>query len=533
MEGETTKSDVDLENLDLSSLEPHERREFLALFAEAKNRGLELPLEKVDKRLVVFPRDSNGYFVKDDGKHFIPNSEDQKGFIESTAVFSLFYGSRGSGKTTGGAQRALNKIAQGEDGVIINPIFEDFKNSTWQEFRQWVPPQTVVPKHRYRLSPDWEPNRPFTLAFTNGAIVICKGLKNPSSARGPNVNWLWYDEGGSDITGDGWRIAIAGVRVGNEPQSWVTTTPNGLLHWLYDFFMSKEKQELVEKIIADNKDVFKGRSLIEVFHGTIDDNKDNLTPVFYASMKTAYQGWQEKQEIGGLFVAQGGALGNSGWFDGRKLKTIPEDINATVRVRYWDLAASEKKIVAGKRLNDPDRTVGTLLTFSSRKDNDYENGNRLEQLPFYKGEDVFFIQHQHSGYWEYKDILEQMWKVALEDGFYVKIRVEQEPGAGGINQVKAIKHFFEERCNQLSMPMFDFEEHKPEGDKVQRANIWFKEAREGAFYVVMGEWNTMFFRVLDSFGLPNVHDDEIDSVSGARIICKPIKKWRKIAFRAL
>jgi phage terminase large subunit-like protein len=528
------QGDIDFDQFDLSVLEPHEQKEFRVLLAEMMNRGLDVPMEKVDKKLVVFPRDNNGYFIKRDGTKFTPNSEDQKSFISSSGIFTLFYGGRGSGKTAGGAQKALDKIAQGEPGTIINPIFEDFKDSTWAEFREWIPPEMVVPKHRYRLFEEWEPQRPFRLVFTNGARVICKGLKNPKSARGPNNNWLWYDEGGSDPTGEGWRIAIASVRIGKDPQSWVTSTPNGVLQWLYTFFMDKDHREDVERIISEFRDVFGDRTLIESFHGTIDDNKKNLDPVFYASMLAAYSDeWEKNQEIEGLFVQQGRTLGQQSWFDGRKLDNISEGIRISKRIRYWDLAATEKKIVAGKKLNDPDKTVGTLLAYSSRKDNEYESGNRLDQLPYYKGGDVFFIEDQVGDHWEYVDILKNMWNVALEDGFLIPIRIEQEPGAGGINQIAAIRLHFEDQCRKLGMPMFDFSEHRPEGDKVQRANIWFKEAKEGAFYIIKGLWNVMFFRILNSFGLPNVHDDEVDSVSGARWCIKPVKMWKRIPFRSL
>src|SRR3990167_8590745 len=240
MNSKNSLLEFDFGDLNTEALTPQEKRELTLLLAEAKNRNLRLPVEKIDRTQVVFPRDENGYFVKNNGKSFTPY-EAQELFIHSNARFVLFRGGRGSGKTGSGAQKALDKIAQGLDGAIINPVFEDFKNSTWEEFRQWVPPAMVVPKHRYRLKDDWEPTRPFIMAFTNGARVICKGLKFSRSGRGPNINWLWYDEGGSDEEGMGWRTSIAGVRVGKDPQAWVTTTPNGILHWLYDFFESSEE----------------------------------------------------------------------------------------------------------------------------------------------------------------------------------------------------------------------------------------------------------------------------------------------------
>ena len=101
----------------------------------------------------------------------------------------------------------------------------------------------VIPKHSRRANVGWVPNQPFKLAFINGVEVICKGLKEEGSARGPNINWLWYDEAGRDDTGEAWQTAIASVRVGIDPQAWITTTPKGRDHWIYKFFVLQDIPE--------------------------------------------------------------------------------------------------------------------------------------------------------------------------------------------------------------------------------------------------------------------------------------------------
>ena len=112
------------------------------------------------------------------------------------------------------------------------------------------------------------------------------------------------------------------------------------------------------------------------------------------------------------------------------------------------------------------------------------------------------------------------------DGPYVEIYVEQEPGAGGKNQVAAIaKHLAEE------LPNFVVKGHLPRevGDKVMRANYWFSEASQGKIWLISGEWNSEFLKQLSSFPIGR-HDDKIDSVSGARAVLAPIRKWKKIPF---
>src|SRR3990167_1871198 len=321
----------------LSGLTEDQQRKLSLLVDEAERRG-----KSVDKILKSmqkpWPVDSNGYFTKRDGKFYVPTEEQEK-FIASLARFSLFYGSRGSGKSAAGAQKALLKIKAGEPGAVMNPVFEDFKNSTWPEFRDWIPWDMVVLGQKYRMNKEWVPYQPFKMVFINGVEVICKGLNDPDSARGPNINWLWFDEGARDLEGLSWKIAIASVRIGKNPQAWTTTTPRGKQHWTYEFFEEMKIPPEVLEILAGMG--YDKSNLIESFHGTIDENKKNLDPLFYSSLLMAYSSdtYFRRQELEGQFVEPGGTLGDSRWFDEKVIDYVPEEVKYWVR--YWDLAASE------------------------------------------------------------------------------------------------------------------------------------------------------------------------------------------------
>jgi predicted phage terminase large subunit-like protein len=477
-------------------LSSEEKKELIIALAEMQARGLpmpEIPASLYGVNIKKWPIDSAGYFISNNGKRYIP-TEQEAGFISSTANYSLFRGSRGSGKTAAGAQKTLKKIMQGESGAVINPSFEDFKSSTWPEFREWIPWEMVVPSQRGRANPEWEAHQPFTMVFVNGARAYCKGLRNPNSARGPNINWLWYDEARNDDTGMGWTIAVASVRIGKLPQRWATTTPT--YGWLNDFFMEK-------KIPQDAIDACKGsdRILIETFHGTIHDNKDNLDPGFYATMLAAYpSGWLRSQEIDGEFVREGGKIGDRTWFD-PILKDPPEDVDK--KVRFWDLAATEKKL--GKKANDPDETVGSLVS---------------------KKVDHFYIEEQVGGFWEWGKIKEAIANTARRDGPYVPIYIEQEPAAGGKNQVAELIDYIK-KIPELSA--HKVEGRRPEGDRVMAANVWFAYAAQGKVHVIQGLWNSQFLDQVDGFTQLR-HDDRVTSISGAIQILSPFKKWCKIPF---
>jgi predicted phage terminase large subunit-like protein len=213
-------------------------------------------------------------------------------------------------------------------------------------------------------------------------------------------------------------------------------------------------------------------------------------------------GYLRKQELEGKFVDEGGIMGDSSWFTGRIIPTVPVPIKA--KVRYWDLAATEKKLDIqrrGRKMPDPDETVGTLLSW------DGEN---------------FYVEDQVSGAWEWFKIKEMIVATAQSDGALWPIYVEQEPAAGGKNQVAEIASIPE-------LGTFSVKAHRPEGDKVMRANIWFAEAALGKVFLVQGVWNKGFLSQLSSFP-STAHDDKIDSMSGARLCVAPIRRWKRIPF---
>ena len=497
-----------------------DKRTLLLALTEMEARGLELPegaKSLFQKKEVRFPKDNNGYFLKKDGSSYNP-TEAQASFINSTSRFTLFFGGRGSGKSSAGSQKALKKIEQGLSGAVINPLFSDFKDSTWQEFKQWIPWDMVVPSQRHRVNDEWQPTQPFTMVFENGATVLCKGLKNEGAGRGGNWNWFWYDESRNDVTGTPWKIAIAAVRVGKNPQAWTTTTPMGLNHWLYDFFIDKNiPKEVLEEL---EKDEVPLDEYIKSFCGSIKDNKENLDPGFYTSILSSYpSGWLRKREVDGEFANEGGQIGDSSWFtnneDGEN-KIIKEHLPEQVQIlRYWDLAATEKK-QAG---NDPDEMVGTLL--SKHKGKPKDDGT--------PGKPIFCIQNQIGGFWGDERAIEVIANVARADGATIPVWVEQEPGAAGKITVAAVKEYFQ-RFPELRSHQVKGLDVKKVGDRVLAANLyWFSVAQEGRMYMIEGSWNKQTLKQIDGFTIVG-HDDRVTSITNGMFVLNPFKKWSTLEF---
>jgi predicted phage terminase large subunit-like protein len=405
---------------------------------------------------------------------------------------------------------------KGEHGLIMNPDFENLKLSTWPEFKEWIPWHMVVPSQRHRQNSAWQPSQPFAMVFMNGAKVYIKGGKEGGSSRGPNINWFWYDEAGRDDTGLAWNIANAGVRIGNSPQAWATYTPRPMEHWSYKFFV---KQDISPETLKEFEEASKGdRILIEYFHATREDNRANLDSTYYANLATLYpSGFMRAQEFDGEYANEGGKIGDATWFNGKILTERPNPV--LKRVRFWDLAATEKKVVGigqkKKEMNDPDESVGSLVS-------KYLGADK---------KDDFCIEHQVAGQWGWDALLDAIVNTARHDGPYVAIVLEEEPGSGGKNQVAAVKTHMK-KFPELSSVQVIGQRARDVGDRVMAANHWFAKAVDGRMYMVKGEWNQKFLSQLDGF-TQITHDDRITSVTGAMTWLSPFKSWTRTPFISL
>ena len=492
------------------------------MLAEMQVRGMEIPEIPSDALAVesaVWPLDDRGYFISNENTTYKPNKA-QADFVAGTARFSMFVGGRGSGKTASGAQKALKKIMLGQDGAVMNPDFENFKYSTWPEFKKWIPWSMIIPSQRHRKNDSWQPTQPFVMVFTNGVKVYCKGLKDPGSARGPNINWLWFDEAGRSESDESWKTAVASVRIGRMPQAWCTNTAKPTSHWTYKLFIKKE-------ISADAIKAFgllgkKVDDIIQWFHATTEENKDNLDPEFYASLLATYHAGAERdRELKGNYVDDGGNIGDSSTII--RIKEIPLEWELGRSVRYWDMAATEKKL--GKNKNDPDECVGTLIQECFTHEIDLETGKNIRRT-------YYVIADQVGGWWSWEKILDTITETAKSDGPFTTIVVEQEPASGGKNQVAAIQVYFNKN-NDGELSAWKVVGQRPT-DRVQEANYWFGFAAKGSVYMIENDaWNSLFTDQVDGFPVTD-HDDRVTSCSGAmRWLLPPFKKWSKISFITL
>lgn len=173
-----------------------------------------------------------------------------------------------------------------------------------------------------------------------------------------------------------------------------------------------------------------------------------------------------------------GGLFKRGWF-GDPMQEAPADL--VRRVRFWDLAATVPR--AG---TDPDYTAGVLLGSGANGAYFVLDVLRFQETP---GETEKLIS-----------------QTASLDGIGVRIRMEQEPGASGVNTI--------DNYRRKVLPQYDFKGIRSTGSKPERARAVSSQAEAGNIRLVSRSWNRAFLDELSLF--PNGgHDDQVDALSGA------------------
>jgi phage terminase large subunit-like protein len=160
------------------------------------------------------------------------------------------------------------------------------------------------------FKPDYESSKR-RLTWPNGAIATVYSGANPEQLRGPQHEKAWCDELSSwSYPRDTWSNLMLGLRLGNDPQVIITTTP---------------KPITLLKEIKNDRSTFLTR-------GTIYDNKSNLPTTFYKTVVSQYEGTSlEAQELlGEEMTEMPGALWKRSDLNNNRVKVAPDLVRIVV-----------------------------------------------------------------------------------------------------------------------------------------------------------------------------------------------------------
>jgi predicted phage terminase large subunit-like protein len=183
-------------------------------------------------------------------------------------------------------------------------------------------------------------------------------------------------------------------------------------------------------------------------------------------------------------------------FGGQLINGVPVGLKNVVR--FWDLAASEKKTGT-----DPDFTSGTLVGIDSRGWTWALNQVSIQAPP------------------------ENVWELILEiarlDGKKTRIRLEQEGGASGKSLVAGYVK---------ALAGYHVEGVPSSGDKQVRAYNFSAQVNAGNVRLVQAGWNKRWLLIHRQFPYGK-YDDEVDSTSGAFNVLTEGPEWVSMRFMAL
>lgn len=367
----------------------------------------------------------------------------------SQARSRAFIGGVGSGKTMAGCAEAFRPEYAGATGAFIAPTFPMLRDATLAMFLSLCETAEVQ---------GWPVLANFNKGdmvaeLTTGTTILFRSSDDPERLRGPNLGFFYLDEAAL-MKRRTWDIMLGRLR--EKPgRSWLTTTPKGF-NWIYDLFITQQ---------------LPGYDLIR------SSSRDNpyLPADFVSSLEQAYAGAFREQEIEGEFVQPEGALAQRQWFG------IVEAIPAGARrVRYWDFAATEKKLSS----DDPDFTAGVKLAYA---------------------DGIYYVEHVIQERLEPAGVDRLVLQTANSDGRDVEIGIEQEPGASG----KAMAAYM-----IRALAGYNVRATAASGDKVTRALPWFAQAQAGNVKLLRSAWNSDYLDEVTMFPV-GAHDDMADATSGA------------------
>ena len=217
----------------------------------------------------------------------------------------MILGGRGSGKTRAGAEWVRAK-AIGDLSCDRSPARIALVGKTLNDVRNVMVEGVsgLLAIHPDCERPAFEPSKR-RLTWPNGAVAELYSADETESLRGPQFSCAWCDELAKWGRPEGaWDMLQFGLRLGDFPQSVVTTTPRPLA--------------FLKKIMGD-------AATVTVRLATAD-NESNLAPAFLAEMVRRYQGSVigRQELLGELIEDEAQSLWRRQWIEDHRVKAAPE-----------------------------------------------------------------------------------------------------------------------------------------------------------------------------------------------------------------
>lgn len=426
----------------------------------------------------------------------------QERFLANSADFALFGGSAGGGKTWSLLLEPLRHISNPQFGAVL---FRRTSPQITAEGGVWAESETIYPL----LGAKAKQSAPLQWVFPSGATVSMSHMQHDNNRfdwQGSQVPLFLWDElphftkrqfmymfsrnrstcgvrpyiratcnpvPPEDKTG-GWIHDFVGWYIGKD--GYAIAERSGVIRWFTmindSLRWGDSREELTDKYPDSEPKSF------TFIRSDVYDNKILLEkdPGYLANLK-ALPLYEQEQLLKGNWLVKpaAGKVFNRSWFE--IVDAVPA---GGYTVRFWDLAASEKKIAS----SDPDFTADVKMKLVN---------------------DTYYILDSNEDRMEPAATDTAMKNRALQDGKAVSVRFEMEGGASGKRDARTIVSMLDG---------FDIKGVRPQGDKITRSKGLASQALAGNVKLLRGAWNDRWLNHMH--GQPDLaHDDTCDAASGA------------------
>lgn len=211
----------------------------------------------------------------------------------------LLLAGRGFGKTRTGAEWAVKRasLMPGSRGALVAPTAADCRD-IMVEGESGI--MACAPPGLCRYEPSKR-----RVVYTNGSVQTLYSADEPDRLRGPQHHYAWADELAAwRRAQDTWDMLMMTMRLGDHPQTCVTTTPRPI--------------SIVKHLNKDPRSA--------VVRGTTYANLANLAPTFRDAVISRYEGTTlGRQELhADILEDMPGALVSRGTIDSHRVFEAPE-----------------------------------------------------------------------------------------------------------------------------------------------------------------------------------------------------------------
>ena len=435
-----------------------------------------------------------------------PQPGPQEQFLSSSADIVIFGGAAGGGKTFGLLLEPMRHINNPKFGAVIfrrtSPQIRN-EGALWDESEQLYPHVGAKPRESVL---EWDFPRGATLKFAH-----MQHEKDKYDWQGSQIPLIGFDEI-THFTRSQFFYMLSRNRstCGVRPYIRATCNPDAD-SWVAEFiawwidpetgYPIPERAGVIRWFIVLNDTVVWGDSREELLAkyaredlpedapeqprpksftfipSTVYDNKELLKadPGYLANLQ-ALNTVERERLLGGNWKIRAAA----GLYFSREQVQIIDVAPAGLNwVRYWDLAATEKRDD-----NDPDWTVGV----------------KMARDPM----GLIYIAHVVRMREGPRAVRQALLNTASADGLGTRIGLPQDPGQAGKDQAADLVAL---------LSGYDARTRPETGDKIVRFGPFSAQAQAGNVRVVRGPWNDAFFTALENF--PEGHDDDADASAGA------------------